>query len=84
MVECEYYPVISLTPFSFIQQTEWFSFGQSYNQTTITWTTHNPEGLTIKDVEMAQFCDEQAKAFGEVERDEEVMSCSGVKKGGTL
>ena len=37
-----------------------------YNTTTILWTTHQPEGLTIKDVEMANFCDEQASLHGEL------------------
>jgi 4a-hydroxytetrahydrobiopterin dehydratase len=37
-----------------------------YNTTFIRWTTHSPPGLSVKDVEMARFCDEQAVVFGEV------------------
>jgi 4a-hydroxytetrahydrobiopterin dehydratase len=37
-----------------------------YNTTFIRWTTHSPPGLSGKDIEMAQFCDEQAVIFGEV------------------
>lgn len=37
-----------------------------YNTTFIRWTTHSPPGLSVKDVEMARFCDEQALHFGEV------------------
>ena len=29
-----------------------------YNKTHIRWTTHNPPGLSIKDLYMARFCDE--------------------------
>jgi pterin-4a-carbinolamine dehydratase len=35
-----------------------------YNEVTIEWTTHNPKGLSIKDVEMAEFCDRTAKEIG--------------------
>ena len=38
---------------------------QAYNHTFIQWTTHRPEGLSIKDVEMASWCDEQAKLHEE-------------------
>ncbi|KAK6425191.1 hypothetical protein LTR95_016303 [Oleoguttula sp. CCFEE 5521] len=41
-----------------------------FTKTTITWTTHNPKGLSGKDVEMATFCDETAREFGEVEEGE--------------
>jgi len=37
-----------------------------YNTTFIRWTTHSPPGLSAKDIEMAQFCDEQALVFGEL------------------
>lgn len=37
-----------------------------YNQTTIRWTTHNPEGLSHRDITMAKFCDEAGKQFGEI------------------
>lgn len=40
---------------------------QVYNKTFIRWTTHKPEGLSIKDVNMAAFSDEQGKVHGEVE-----------------
>ncbi|OWY47205.1 hypothetical protein AALT_g6240 [Alternaria alternata] len=31
-----------------------------YNRVSIEWTTHDPKGLSIKDVEMAEFCDRKA------------------------
>lgn len=34
--------------------------------TFIRWTTHNPQGLSAKDVELAAICDSLAKDFGEV------------------
>jgi 4a-hydroxytetrahydrobiopterin dehydratase len=37
-----------------------------YNTTFIRWTTHSPPGLSGKDIEMAQYCDEQALVFGEL------------------
>ena len=38
-----------------------------YNKTFVRWTTHRPEGLSIKDVNMAAFSDERGKVHGEVE-----------------
>ena len=35
-----------------------------YNKVTVEWTTHRPEGLSIKDVEMAEFCDKIASEIG--------------------
>ncbi|KAH6616586.1 pterin 4 alpha carbinolamine dehydratase-domain-containing protein [Boeremia exigua] len=35
-----------------------------YNRVTIEWTTHRPEGLSIKDVAMAEFCDRVAGEIG--------------------
>lgn len=35
-----------------------------YNRVTVEWTTHRPEGLSIKDVEMAEFCDRVAGEIG--------------------
>ncbi|KAH8732346.1 pterin 4 alpha carbinolamine dehydratase-domain-containing protein [Phaeosphaeriaceae sp. PMI808] len=40
------------------------SWSNQYNQVTIEWTTHKPEGLSIKDVEMAEFCDHMAREIG--------------------
>ncbi|KAI1461951.1 transcriptional coactivator/pterin dehydratase [Annulohypoxylon moriforme] len=37
-----------------------------YNTTYIRWTTHNPKGLSAKDVELAAICDGLAKDFGEI------------------
>lgn len=48
-----------------------------YNKTHVRWTTHNPEGLSIKDLVMARFCDEMAKEYGEAEPEESVASCYG-------
>ncbi|PUU73896.1 pterin 4 alpha carbinolamine dehydratase-domain-containing protein [Tuber borchii] len=39
-----------------------------YNKIAIRWTTHNPEGLSYKDVEMAKFCDDKGTELGETER----------------
>lgn len=41
------------------------SWHNLYNEVTIEWTTHKPEGLSIKDVEMAEFCDRVAGEIGE-------------------
>lgn len=35
-----------------------------YNQVTVEWTTHRPEGLSVKDAEMAEFCDQIADKIG--------------------
>ncbi|KIW08009.1 uncharacterized protein PV09_00955 [Verruconis gallopava] len=35
-----------------------------YNTVFIRWTTHQPKGLSEKDVAMAMFCDEHAKELG--------------------
>lgn len=40
---------------------------QIYNCTYIRWTTHRPEGLSLKDTTMAAICDELAQRFGEIE-----------------
>ncbi|KKA16994.1 Pterin-4-alpha-carbinolamine dehydratase family protein [Rasamsonia emersonii CBS 393.64] len=36
----------------------------------VHWTTHHPRGLTDKDIYMAQYCDEQARLIGTVDRSE--------------
>ncbi|KAF2262475.1 hypothetical protein CC78DRAFT_318308 [Lojkania enalia] len=40
------------------------SWHNLYNQVTIEWTTHKPQGLSINDVEMAEFCDRTADEIG--------------------
>ncbi|KAI2636164.1 transcriptional coactivator/pterin dehydratase [Xylaria nigripes] len=48
-----------------------------YNTTYIRWTTHNPEGLSAKDAELAKLCDSLARDFGEVVDDRKaVESCA--------
>ena len=37
-----------------------------YNKTHIRWTTHNPEGLSGRDIRMARFCDEVGEKGGEL------------------
>jgi 4a-hydroxytetrahydrobiopterin dehydratase len=37
------------------------SWSNLYNEVTVEWTTHRPQGLSIKDVEMAEFCDRTAE-----------------------
>ncbi|KAG6166560.1 hypothetical protein E4U51_003477 [Claviceps purpurea] len=44
-----------------------------YNTTFIRWTTHNPKGLSDKDVRLASLCDSIARDFGEF--DAEPLSC---------
>lgn len=54
-----------------------------YNFTRVRWTTHWPEGISGKDLEMARFCDEVAGRWGEVEEEDvEVEIENGEKKGG--
>ncbi|KAF1974853.1 transcriptional coactivator/pterin dehydratase [Bimuria novae-zelandiae CBS 107.79] len=40
------------------------SWHNLYNKVTVEWTTHKPEGLSMKDVEMAEFCDRTAGEIG--------------------
>lgn len=40
------------------------SWHNLYNKVTVEWTTHRPKGLSIKDVEMAETCDQIAKEIG--------------------
>ena len=40
------------------------SWHNLYNKVTIEWTTHKPEGLSIKDVDMAEICDQTADKIG--------------------
>ncbi|KAI4693329.1 uncharacterized protein J4E88_001700 [Alternaria novae-zelandiae] len=40
------------------------SWSNLYNRVEIEWTTHKPEGLSIKDVDMAEFCDRKAAEIG--------------------
>lgn len=42
---------------------------QVYNKVVIRWTTHNPLGLSHKDVEMAKFCDEKGLDLGALTAD---------------
>lgn len=39
---------------------------QVFNTTFIRWTTHNPKGLSSKDLDLAATCDALARDFGEV------------------
>ncbi|KAK5998412.1 Putative pterin-4-alpha-carbinolamine dehydratase [Cladobotryum mycophilum] len=38
-----------------------------YNTTFIRWTTHDPQGLSEQDVDLAIACDDLAKDFGELD-----------------
>ncbi|KAH7077739.1 pterin 4 alpha carbinolamine dehydratase-domain-containing protein [Paraphoma chrysanthemicola] len=40
------------------------SWSNLYNVVNIEWTTHKPEGLSIKDIEMAEYCDQTAEEIG--------------------
>lgn len=55
-----------ISPFSKLKLADAVSH-QVYNTTFIRWTTHNPKGLSTKDLELASLCDSIAKDFGEVE-----------------
>ncbi|KAK3943829.1 pterin-4-alpha-carbinolamine dehydratase [Diplogelasinospora grovesii] len=46
-----------------------------FSTTFIRWTTHNPRGLSSKDLELAAICDSLAKDFGEVVEDTAASSC---------
>jgi 4a-hydroxytetrahydrobiopterin dehydratase len=45
-------------------------FLKIYNTTFIRWTTHAPEGLSDKDLDMATICDSIARDFGETDLQE--------------
>ncbi|KAF2771218.1 transcriptional coactivator/pterin dehydratase [Teratosphaeria nubilosa] len=53
-----------------------------YNRTTIRWTTHKPQGLSLKDTAMARFCDEVAGRYGEVWPDPDGKGECGLCGGG--
>lgn len=37
-----------------------------YSRVSVTWTTHDPPGLSAADVDMACFCDIKAGELGEM------------------
>jgi len=39
---------------------------------TVCWTTHNPHGLSDKDILMAKYSDEQAECLGAVAADKAI------------
>ena len=49
-----------------------------YNTVFVRWTTHEPKGLSEKDVAMAMFCDEHARELGVIA---EEGGGEGVKEG---
>jgi 4a-hydroxytetrahydrobiopterin dehydratase len=52
-----------------------------YNTTFIRWTTHSPPGLSVKDVDMAAFCDLKAREFGELVVEQQQPRKEGEGKG---
>lgn len=52
-----------------------------YNTTFIRWTTHNPAGLSEKDIVMAADCDALAAELGELPPDPEAEAQSCAIKG---
>lgn len=40
------------------------SWSNLYNEVSVEWTTHKPKGLSIKDVEMAEICNQIADEIG--------------------
>ncbi|KAG6039814.1 hypothetical protein E4U41_002060 [Claviceps citrina] len=46
-----------------------------YNTTFIRWTSHNPRGLSDKDVTLAALCDGIAKDLGELDPEPVAASC---------
>ncbi|KAF2097592.1 transcriptional coactivator/pterin dehydratase [Rhizodiscina lignyota] len=55
-----------------------------YNLVHIRWTTHRPQGLSMKDLTMAQLCDEQARDFGEEVDEGATPAAAGGKEGDAL
>ncbi|KAI9848586.1 MAG: hypothetical protein M1837_007255 [Sclerophora amabilis] len=52
-----------------------------YNRTHIRWSTHDPSGLSNKDVRMARFCDAKADDLGVVaDMSNRDVSDGGIKK----
>ncbi|KAI1394102.1 transcriptional coactivator/pterin dehydratase [Hypoxylon trugodes] len=51
-----------------------------YNTTYIRWTTHNPKGLSAKDVELAAICDGLARDFGEIIEEPAGADACGLKQ----
>ncbi|KAJ9245721.1 hypothetical protein DTO271D3_4105 [Paecilomyces variotii] len=41
-----------------------------HGHVSVHWTTHNPRGLTAKDIDMAQYCDNQGGLIKTVDRGE--------------
>ncbi len=37
-----------------------------YNNVFVRWTTHQPKGLSVQDIDMAVVCDAIARDFGEI------------------
>ncbi|RGP64908.1 pterin-4-alpha-carbinolamine dehydratase [Fusarium sporotrichioides] len=54
---------------------EWSNVGiKVYNTTFIRWTTHNPAGLSDKDITMATQCDALAAQLGELPPEPEIST----------
>lgn len=49
---------------------------QVYNTTFIRWTTHNPQGLSAQDIDMAAKCDDLAREFGEQQQEQSPTSAA--------
>ena len=56
---------------------------QVYNTTFVRWTTHQPPGLSMLDTQMAAFCDERARALGELPP-EPVAAGQRLEEGGSV
>ena len=52
------------------------SWHNLYNKVTIEWTTHKPKGLSMKDVEMAEFCDKAADEIGRQAQDHKTRTAN--------
>ena len=57
---------------------EW---SNTYNVVFVKWTTHKTGTLSEKDVVMARFCDEAAKANGEIEVENKEVETGGNAEG---
>ena len=42
---------------------------QNHKSVFYRWMTHNPRGLSAKDVHMARFCDEKADYLGQLNQE---------------
>ncbi|KAK9575855.1 hypothetical protein V6Z90_009824 [Aspergillus fumigatus] len=52
----------------------------TYSSLTYKWTTHRPQGLSQKDLEMAEFCDEVAREHIPVVDERDAPGCGSANR----